>query len=126
MERVRWVEHKGKQILYIDYTNLRASIPEQKTQAMETIKKVKEIADGLNSKTLFLSDVTNSIPDQQILDELKKLAAYTNAKQIVEKECVVGVSSIQKVLMNIINFVSRAKLTMFDKPEEAKDWLVQP
>jgi hypothetical protein len=125
MERIRWVDHKGKKILYIDYSEIRASVPEQKAVALETIKKVRETMESLSAKTLFLSDVTNATPDKECLDLLKELAAYANSKQIVEKECVVGLSSMQQVLMNIVNYLSRAKLKMFTKKEEAMDWLVE-
>jgi uncharacterized protein YjgD (DUF1641 family) len=124
MERISWVEHKGKKILFIDYTNLRSTIPEEKAETLDVIKRVKDLAEESKGKILFLSDVTNATPDKDVLDALKDLATFTNSRQIVEKECVVGLSSMQKVLMNIINLVSKAKLTMFGTVQEAKDWLV--
>ena len=125
MDRIQWIEHKGKKILYIDYSNLHTSVPAQKEEALEVMRQVRRIFEALNEKTLFISDVTDSVPDKDTLDGLKELAGFANEKQIVAKECVVGMSSMQKVLMNVINFVSRARLTMFDSVEEAKEWLVQ-
>jgi hypothetical protein len=125
MDRVKWIEHKGKKILYIDYSNLQSSVPAQKAEALELMKQVRKVFEGLNEKTLFMSDVTDAVPDKDTLNGLKELAGFANGKQIVARECVVGMSSMQKVLMNVINFVSKAKLTMFDSIEEAKEWLVQ-
>jgi hypothetical protein len=125
MERVRWIEHKGRKILFIDYTNLRASDPAQKIEIRETLKKLMEIAGTLKEKTLFLTDATNAIPDKETLDMLKKVAAFTNSNRLVEKECIVGLASVQHVLMNVINFVSKAKLSMFDSTEKALEWLTK-
>ncbi len=125
MDRIQWIEHKGKKILYIDYSNLHCSVPEQKVEVLEVMRQVRKVFEAITEKTLFISDVTDAVPDKDALDGLKDLASFANTKQIVARECVVGMSSMQKVLMNVINFVSKAKLTMFDSVEEAKDWLVQ-
>ncbi len=125
MDRIQWIEHKGKKILYIDYSNLHCSVPEQKVEVLEVMRQVRKVFEAITEKTLFISDVTDAVPDKDALDGLKDLASFANTKQIVAKECVVGMSSMQKVLMNVINFVSKARLTMFDSVEEAKDWLVQ-
>ncbi len=125
MQRVRWIEHGGRKILFIDYTNLRASVPAQKIEIRETLKKLMEIVETLKEKTLFLTDATNAIPDKETLDALKKVAAFTNSNSLVEKECIVGLASVQQVLMNVINFVSKAKLSMFDSTEKALEWLTK-
>ncbi len=125
MERVRWIEHKGKKILSIDYTELKSSIPAQREEIRATLAKVMETVKELKEKTLFLTDATNAVPDKDALEELKKIAAYTNSHGIVEKECIVGLSNIQNVLMNVINFVSKAKLSMFSSRDKALDWLAE-
>ena len=39
MDRVQWIEHKGKKILYLNYTGLRAKVPEEKSIVLGVIKE---------------------------------------------------------------------------------------
>ncbi len=40
-----------------------------------------------------------------------------------EKECEVGISELQKMLVSMINLMSKAKLVMFDTVEEGLECL---
>lgn len=125
MERVIWKTHNGKKFLYINYSNLSAANPAQKQEIFDTIKlawdTVESTAPG--EKIRFLSDVTNSTSSPDIMNKIKEFAAYTTANDRVEKECVVGISAIQKILVAGVNMFSKTKLVMFDSIGDAADWL---
>jgi hypothetical protein len=125
MDRVQWTEHKGKKILYLDYSGLRAKNPEEKKIVFAVIARAHEITEAHTGKILYLSNVTNTQSDNEIVDALREFAIYTASSGKVEKECVVGVNGVQKVLVNMINLMSKSKLTMFDTLEPARDWLVE-
>jgi hypothetical protein len=124
MDRVQWIEHKGRKILFLDYSSLRAKNPEEKKIVFTVIEKAREITTSHTGMILFLSNVTNTQSDNEIVDALREFAIFTAASGKVEKECVVGVSGVQKVLVNMINLMSKSKLVMFDTIEPARDWLV--
>jgi hypothetical protein len=124
VERVRWEEYKGKKILFIDYSNLHATIPSEKEQILTCIKTAREATEAKKGKILFLSYVQSSSLDKDVMSSLKEFAAFTNQNGFVDKECVVGISSLQSMFVNTINLFSKAKLTIFDTVEKAKDWLV--
>ncbi len=124
MERVHWEEYKGKNILVIDYSNLRAGVPAEKEQILGCIKSARAITEQKKDKILFLSYVYKTAADNDVMTALKEFAAFTNTNGYVEKECVVGISPIQKIFINTINIFSKAKLVVFDALDEAKDWLV--
>jgi hypothetical protein len=123
MERVRWEEHKGKKILILDYSGLKAGNPEEKRQILDVIAKAWEITEKKEGKILFLSYVANSSADNEIMAKLKEFASFANGSGKVDKECVVGISPIQKIFINTINMFSKAKLVVFNGMEEAKEWL---
>ncbi|MBN2352380.1 MAG: hypothetical protein JXD23_07415 [Spirochaetales bacterium] len=125
MERVRWVDHKGKKILYLDYTGLRAPNPEDKKIVLDIIAKATEIARRSPEKIRFLSDVTNTVSDKEVVNALQEFGRTTVSLGKVEKECAVGVSGVQKALVAMINLISKTKLVMFDTPDKAMDWLVE-
>ncbi len=125
MERVSWIEHKGKKILYLNYSGLRAPLPADKKIILGIIEQGKALTRTSAEKIRFLSDVTNTVSDKEVIDALKEFANYTSGLGKMEKECAVGVSGLQKTLVSMINLMSRAKLKMFDTVEEAKEWLVE-
>jgi hypothetical protein len=123
MERVRWEEHKGRKILVIDYSNLRATKESEKAQILDCISAARAIVAETKGRILFLSYVHESSLDKEIMTALKDFAAYTNENRFVEKECVVGISALQKMFVNTINLFSKAKLVIFDDVLAAKEWL---
>jgi len=125
MERVIWKTHNGKKFLYINYSNLSAVNPAQKQEIFDTIRLAWEAVESTapDEKIRFLSDVTNTTSSPDIMTKIKEFAAYTTANDKVEKECVVGISAIQKILVAGVNMFSKTKLVMFDSIGDASDWL---
>jgi hypothetical protein len=124
MDRVQWIEHKGTKILLLDYSGLNAKIPEQKQAVLDVIAKAREITAAYEGKILFLSDVTGSQSDTELVDALRDFAGYTASSGKVEKECVVGIAGLQKMLVTMINLMSKSKLIIFNTLEEGKNYLV--
>jgi hypothetical protein len=127
MERVFWKTHNGKKILYINYSNLSAVNPAQKQEIFDTIKMAWDVVESTppGERILFLSDATNTKASPDIMKKIKEFAAYTTANGKVGKECVVGISGIQQILVAGVNMFSKTKLIMFDSVGEALDWLCQ-
>ncbi len=124
MERVRWEDYKGKKILVIDYSELKAIKPEEKKCILDTIEKAIEVsASKKGGKILFLTIAINSQADSDIMDALKGFAKFTADNNLVEKECVVGISSLQKILLSGVNLFSGGKLRPFDTLDQAREWL---
>jgi hypothetical protein len=124
MDRLQWITHKDKKILYINYSNLKCAKPEEEKLILDTIKKARDLSADSKEKIRFLSDVTNSSASKVVMQALKEFAAFTAANKKTEKECVVGISGVQKILLSAINMFAQSKLEMFDNVEQAKDWLV--
>jgi hypothetical protein len=125
MDRVQWIEHNGKKILYLNYTGLRAKNPEEKKVVLAIIKEATAIAAASRERILFLSDVTNTVSDTDVVDALREFGHFTSSHGKVEKECVVGVTGLQKALVSMLNLMSKTKLVIFDTLEQAKDYLTQ-
>ena len=123
MDRVQWIEHKGKKILYLNYTGLRAKVPEEKSIVLGVIKEATAIASASPEKIRFLSDVTNTVSDTDVVDALREFGRFTNENGKVEKECVVGVTGLQKTLVSMLNLMSKTKLVIFDTLEQAREYL---
>ncbi len=125
MDRVQWIEHKGKKILLLDYSNLNAKIPEQKKTALDIIAQARKVTTAHKGKIFFLSDVSNSQSDTELVDALREFAIFTASSGKVVKECVVGIAGLQKMLVSMINLMSKSKLVIFNPLEEGKDYLAE-
>jgi hypothetical protein len=89
---VRWMDHKGKRILYADYRGLK---PEQiDSLARETDAKLA--ASPL--KVLFLSNIEGAIVTTETMLNVKRSAGSV-LRDKVEKIAVVGVTGCQEGIL---------------------------
>jgi predicted transposase YdaD len=117
----RFVEHKGKMIYYVDYSNIKTNdeflaVIKQTNAFREKIK-----AEG-KSNLLMLVDLSGSFVYGEVLEEIKKAGKFT--KEITAREAVVGITGGKKILLKIVQTITQMNLRVFDTMEEAKDWLV--
>lgn len=117
-ERVKWIEHKDKQILLADYSNLETE------EIVTVIEESKNFVVNLDKyEIIHLVDVRNSHADRNVLNALKESAKMY--KPYTKKTAVIGVTEIQKVLLKVVNTFSGLDVKLFNTIEEAKDWLVE-
>ena len=116
-ERVRWTAHKGKQVLYIDYSGLRGE------EFLPVINKVPPFYAGQPDNTvLCLTDVRNAFGNEQVVEALKRISKQM--KRFERKSAVIGVTGIKGVLLMAVNLFSGQSIKSFDSEEQALDWLV--
>ncbi|MFZ5351155.1 MAG: hypothetical protein ACOZCL_00375 [Bacillota bacterium] len=116
MDRVSFIQHKGKKILQIDFTDCH------KDEVLKVIEMAKKtISHEPKNSVLTLTKVANTKYDTNTSEALKE---YTNHnKPYVKAAAVIGLSGLQKVLyMTIVRFTGR-NLQLFDDDTTAKDWL---
>ena len=117
--RTSWIEHKGKEILYVDYSGLYDD---------DLVNATHEVNDFLTKlgklEIPILVDVRNSYANEKMtVDSLKKKAI--TAKQYSKKTAVIGVTKTQEVILTVVNMFSGLGVKPFDNLEEAKDWLIE-
>ncbi len=118
-ERTRFVEHKGRAIVLMDFSTL--IVPKDTLAAIDAARKfVAERPKVQNLRTLV--DVSGATYDYDVLEALKHLAAHN--KPWVLAGAVVGLSPLRRLAVRIVCFFSGRKLATFRTAEEAKSWLV--
>lgn len=117
MERVRFVQHCGKDILLVDFSNCEAD------GAHLIIDKAKALICTRSEQSLLtLTDVTNLRFDEKISDRMKEYAAHN--KPFVKAAAVVGIVGLKKIIFQAVVMFSKRKLDVFDTVDQAKTWLV--
>jgi hypothetical protein len=119
MERTRFIEHRGKRILLLDYSGV--ADPEE---ALREIAKSKAfIATQPPNSLLTLTHVRDARYNREIVTAMKGLAAHN--KPFVRAGAVVGLAPLHRIVYQAVMKFSGRNLPAFDDMEEARDWLVE-
>ena len=116
-ERVRWIEHKGKKILFHDFSNIM-----EPAVALQAFARSKEIIATCEPRSvLTLTTVANSRFNPEIIAGLKDLAIHN--KPYVRHGAVTGVTGLLRVIYVTVTQLTGRSMTAFGTLEEARDWL---
>lgn len=119
--RSHWIEHKGKRILYCDYTNF--SVGDFQALKAELDAVAAFLAEQPEGSVLGLSDIRGSVASSQVIDLFKKSA--TSTAKYIKRQAVVGVTGFKKAFYDLIVRISGQNARAFEDLESAKDWLVK-
>lgn len=118
MSRTSIIHHKGKRIVYIDFSKIR------------TIEEIKAVISDAKQEIHGqppLSVLTlTSVEDTHFNSEIKDLftSYITSNKPFVKARAILGVSGLKQVLYNGMLKFTGDNIRAFSNPEDAKNWLV--
>ena len=119
MPSLKWIQHKGKRILYMD-------IASQKTEELlDIVKRLKaEIEKEPLDSVLCLCEVTGGKTNNEINQTLKEFVKYVDP--YIKMITVIGLEGLQMIVFNaVLMFTRTKKLTKKNSKEEALDWLAE-
>lgn len=118
MERVQFIQHKGKKILHINFADCKAE------EVLTVIDQAKAVIRTQAQQSVFtLTDVTNTAFNSTVSDAMKEFVVHN--KPYVVASAVVGVTGLKQIIYNAVMKFSGRTLTAFDSLAEAKDWLAE-
>ena len=116
-DRIRFVEHRGKQILLVDLSHCS---PHEVAQIALLVPSY--VTGELRGSVLLLADFTDAEFDRAAIDRLKEATVFD--KPHLKRSAWVGTESLPKVFYEHMKNFSRRELPVFKTREEAMDWLV--
>lgn len=117
MEKIGFIDHKGKKILLYDFSYTKKS-----DDVVGLIKQAGTIAKKQPPKSiLVLTDVTEAHYSVETTQALKELAKENTP--YVKASAVTGVTGLKKVIFDAILKFSGRDIKLFSSREEALDWL---
>jgi hypothetical protein len=116
MERVRFITHRGKQVLLIDHSG---STPDEIRRTMDELEVI--VGSEPPNSLLTLSDFTGTQFDKASADRMKVVAAKDRPH--VRRAALVGAESIPDVYYHNLESFSARHFPKFKTREEALDWL---
>ena len=116
-DRIHFVEHQGKQILILDYSNATA------LQMQLLLEQVRiTVAQHSRESLLTLADFTGAEVDRTVATRIKEV--LTLDRPFVKKTAWVGTENIPHAFMEGFHQFSQRDIATFNTREEAMDWLV--
>ncbi|MGE5606125.1 MAG: hypothetical protein ACM3YE_10615 [Bacteroidota bacterium] len=119
MKRVEVLNHKGREIVYLDFSNLEIKDWDEFKATIENAKNVIKNYPPASAYTLV--NFTNLRFSTQFLAELKELTFHN--KPYVKNGAVFGVQGLQKVVFDAVMRITGRDLPIFNSKEEGMDWL---
>lgn len=118
-QRVRFVEHRGQRILFIDFSGLQAA--DDILREMAVARDI--IRSQAPSSMRVLTDVKGARYTPPVMDAMKEFTAGN--KPYVRHSAVSGMERVHRVLYRAVLLFSRRSIEIFETLDEAKDWLVK-
>jgi hypothetical protein len=117
-DRIRFIEHKGQQVLLVDLSNCT---PEQISTASRLVPTF--LATQPRGSVLLLADFTGAKFDKAALEVMKQAAVFDRPH--LKRSAWVGTESLPKVFYENIRSFSQRSLPTFKTREDGLDWLVE-
>ena len=118
MDRVRFLTHKGKQVLLLDYHDLS---DEDEILAMVEERKSIVFEQPKNS-LLTVGNITGAKFSKNALTKIKEANVYD--VPYVRRSALVGVDESQQAAVQAVATFSRRNHQIFGTLDEALDWIV--
>jgi hypothetical protein len=116
-ERIRFIEHKGKQILLLDFSRATAS------QMLLLLMQVQTtVAQHGPRSVLVLANYQGAQIDHKVAMKIKEVLALD--RPFVKKAAWLGTEHIPHVLSENFHIFSQRETVTFKTREEALEWLV--
>jgi hypothetical protein len=113
------IEHRGKQILLLDYSDVMDT-----AEALRYIAETKAIiAQHPPESVRTLTYVRGSRYTAPVIDAMKDLVAHN--RPYVKAAAVVGMNTLHRIIYRAVITFSRRNIQVFEDLEPAKDWLAE-
>ena len=116
-ERIRFITHRGKQVLLVDISNCT---PTEMNQLSRLVPAY--VAAEPRGSVLLLADFTGSKFDKAAFESLKQATVYDRPH--IKRSAWVGTEALPKVFYENLKAFSQRDLPTFKTREEALEWLV--
>ncbi|WP_420315799.1 hypothetical protein [Ekhidna sp.] len=116
-DRVSWLNHNNKRILYADYSGLKGD------DLMTVFKKSKQTQINAGKDILLIVNFTNAKANNEIVTALKQAGRELDAD--MKKTAVIGLAALHKIFYNgYIRVTGQGhKTKTFNSVEESIDWI---
>jgi len=118
MERIQFIEHKGKPVLVVDFTGCG---PQEIMMISTAVKEV--VGRQAKGSVLVLADFTGAQFNKDAVTRIKEVTTFD--APYVKRAAWVGSESMSETHFKAIQTFSTREFTRCQSRAEAMDWLVR-
>lgn len=118
MDRVKFIEHRGTQILLSDLSGIRSTVELQRAVRLAT----EFVQSQPPRSLLILVDVTGVEYNIESFAIVQQSVAKN--RPFVRARAIIGLPQIAYIPFELVAKLADSPMARFDDPEAAKDWLV--
>jgi len=119
MDRVKYLNHKGSEILVQDLTDSKSI--EENVAVFDTTQNL--ILSKPQGSVLLLTVLINTHYSSQAVDRLKKFSVEVTP--YIKASAAVGITGIKRVVYQTLSKLIGRKIHLFDTVDQALDWLAE-
>lgn len=120
----KWIEHKGREILNINFSNFQENETELNREVSSILQGIgQEMYSKPPHSVLVLVDLRNTKMTSGIQRIISERIADT--RKYVAKTAVLGMTGIRKAFLDYFGRIARSDTRAFDDIEPALTWLVE-
>lgn len=117
----KWIDYKGKRVLYADYRKLSSK------EFVALLAEADVMILASPTRVLYMGNIEDAAVSREVMGWLKQHGPET-ARKNVDKIAVVGVTGMKKILMDAVQGIFKkvaVPTRPFQTEEEALEWLVK-
>jgi hypothetical protein len=116
MERVKKIFHNGKEIVYVDYSNVK-----NEDEMIAIHKAHLEFVYRDNKKYVYIADYTGSYTTPKYVKEIYK--SLQNNKNLILKGAFLGIAGAKEIILSTVISIFRMNFKTFNDKNRALDYL---
>lgn len=117
MERIKKITYKGKEIVYVDYSNIK-----DEDEMIAVHKAHLDFVYKENKKYVYIADYTGSFTPPKYVKEVNK--TLQNNKDLIIRGAFLGITGGKAIILSTIISLFRMKFRTFNDKTEALEYLV--
>ena len=119
MNRTQIIDHQGKKIFFIDFSDL--------TSVAEIKKVILDAQKYICSQPKSSVNTLTSVEGTHFNNEIKDLFAdfLKGNKPFVKASAIIGISGLKQIMFNSLMVISGRDSHSFSTLDQAKDWLTR-
>jgi hypothetical protein len=118
MERVKKIYHKGKEIIFVDYSNVK-----NEDEMIAIFRAHQELVHKDNKNYVYCADYTGSYTPPRYMKEVTN-TIKTN-KHLIGKGAFLGVTGAKNILLSSVIKLFGLNFKSFSDKNEALDFLTE-
>lgn len=114
---VEWIKHKGKRILYVDYSGI-----DNEEEMINHLYLMKKELLSTPWRIRLITNYKDAVGSHRFMDELKKMGVEYQKK--IKLSATIGITGVRKLLFRAYIAFTGQDVALLNNLEDAKEYVI--